>query len=118
MNLSMSNSNDMISDQTPTEDNSSFIPPRSADSNQEQPCTYCQGEKIVECPVCEGRGYHGRTIPCYYCHGKKEIECPLCIDDIYKATWQPDANAVYEDDDDGDSDEKDKKPVSTQSSAQ
>lgn len=67
-----------------------------ADSDTERPadneagpevCTYCENHGIVECPVCEGRGYLGRTIKCYYCRGAEKIECPLCADDIYRFSY-------------------------------
>lgn len=57
------------------------------ESQVEAECPYCHNVKIVSCPACEGRGYHGRTITCYYCNGLKEVECPLCIDDIYKLSY-------------------------------
>lgn len=50
-------------------------------------CTYCKNVGEVDCPVCEGRGYFGRTITCYYCRGAKRIECPLCVDDVYKFSY-------------------------------
>lgn len=52
-----------------------------------QLCSYCQNDKEVSCPVCDGRGYHGRTITCYYCKGRQIIECPLCIDDNYRFSY-------------------------------
>lgn len=50
-------------------------------------CTYCGNHGEVDCPVCHGRGYLGRTIKCYYCRGAEKIECPLCADDVYRFSY-------------------------------
>lgn len=74
----------------------------SKSNNATEPCTYCHDKMFVTCPVCEGRGYMGRTITCYYCRGKEIIECPLCIDDVYRLSYtpqQPESNADEMDDD-------------------
>lgn len=73
-------------------------PPSSSvpSNNNTEVCTYCHNKNIVECPVCEGRGYHGRTITCYYCRGAKQIECPLCADDIYKFSYVEPANPTID----------------------
>lgn len=60
---------------------------KNISNSNSQVCSYCGNETLVECPACDGRGYHGRTITCYYCHGKKQIECPLCTDDVYKYSY-------------------------------
>lgn len=86
---------------------------KSTDSGAKGPtstgneCPYCHDKNIVICPVCEGRGYLGRTITCYYCRGAKDIECPLCIDDIYKLSYVRPQNPTYieEDDDDAEDEE-------------
>mmetsp|Transcript_2586 Transcript_2586/g.7754 ORF Transcript_2586/g.7754 Transcript_2586/m.7754 type:complete len:115 (-) Transcript_2586:1232-1576(-) len=53
-----------------------------------KPCTYCDGRKIVLCPVCKGEGVVGRTILCRYCKGKKELDCPVCaVEDDYAWTY-------------------------------
>lgn len=68
-------------------------PKQVSDSGE---CPYCKDDKIVECPACEGRGYHGRTITCYYCAGAQKIECPLCTDDIYKFSYTEPANPTFD----------------------
>lgn len=68
--------------------------------NSNEECPYCNGGKIVECPACEGRGYHGRTITCYYCAGAQKIECPLCTDDIYKFSYTQPNNPTIDQDSD------------------
>lgn len=94
------------------EDNSngdSFPDSNSKSNNATEPCTYCHDEKFVTCPVCEGRGYMGRTITCYYCRGKETIECPLCIDDVYRLSYtaqQPELNADEMDMDDDQAEQK------------
>lgn len=67
-------------------------------------CPYCLDVRWVDCPVCEGRGYHGRTIVCYYCQGARRIECPLCVDDIYKFSYVKRTEPVGEGEGDGDGD--------------
>lgn len=71
-------------------------------NSKENECPYCHDENIVTCPVCEGRGYLGRTITCYYCRGAKKIECPLCIDDIYKLSYVRPKNPTFIETDDDD----------------
>lgn len=79
--------------------NSEAKPSTTAESE----CPYCHNESIVTCPVCEGRGYLGRTITCYYCRGAKRIECPLCIDDIYRLSYVRPQNPTFiEDNEDND----------------
>lgn len=75
---------------------SEAVPSTRTDSE----CPYCHNESIVTCPVCEGRGYLGRTITCYYCRGAKRIECPLCIDDIYKLSYVRPQNPTFIEDND------------------
>lgn len=69
----------------------------NSSNSESQVCSYCGNETLVECPACDGRGYHGRTITCYYCHGKKQIECPLCTDDIYKYSYTADPSQTQVD---------------------
>lgn len=71
----------------------------SQTSSSSGECPYCHDESTVICPVCEGRGYIGRTITCYYCRGAKRIECPLCIDDVYKLSYVQPKNPTIETDD-------------------
>lgn len=71
---------------------------------KEGECPYCRNVKSVDCPVCDGRGYHGRTIVCYYCNGAKRIECPLCVDDIYKFSYVKRNDQVVEEEGDHDDD--------------
>mmetsp|Transcript_18467 Transcript_18467/g.26827 ORF Transcript_18467/g.26827 Transcript_18467/m.26827 type:complete len:143 (+) Transcript_18467:123-551(+) len=51
---------------------------------ESKPCTYCDGRKLIVCPVCHGEGILGRTIECRYCRGKKQLDCPICaVEDEY-----------------------------------
>ena len=51
----------------------------------------CNGSGRISCPVCEGEGVVGRTIRCPYCSGRKTMVCPLCVEDVYDASWEPQA---------------------------